>query len=127
MYDVFVESGAPEDLGAFLHPQQDSFSHANFGPEWGHIDLRSADLGAYYDDTFFNPQSADEMARDTFDRLVEARALLGENGEPVNYGLISPFVERFNRAQTPGAKAAALRSFLNMIHRAPRPHWTPHW
>jgi RHS repeat-associated protein len=40
LYSAFEESGRPEDLGIFFHAQQDSYSHAGFGPRFGHLAAR---------------------------------------------------------------------------------------
>jgi uncharacterized protein RhaS with RHS repeats len=56
--------GSVTDLGQFLHAQQDSFAHAGYGPQIGHI----AD-GTTPDITCRRPELAMTMARDTYNKL----------------------------------------------------------
>jgi hypothetical protein len=35
MWQTFEQSGSLQGLGTYFHAQQDSFSHAGYGPRWG--------------------------------------------------------------------------------------------
>jgi RHS repeat-associated protein len=93
MYGVFERSHMAEDLGVFLHAEQDSFSHAGYGAAWGH-----ARDGHTPDKTYSDPAKADRMAKDTFDILMGASSQFTRSGPAVSWKAISPYVQRFNRA-----------------------------
>jgi RHS repeat-associated protein len=96
-------TGTEEGLGVYLHPEQDSFSHAGYGPRFGHLFAGHAP-----DKTYLNPIKADDMAMDTYGALQEAGANIGTEFRAVPYSRIQPFVQAFNRATTPDAKNSQL-------------------
>lgn len=104
LWRAFTQSGSPEDLGVFFHVEQDSFSHAGYGPTIGHLFA-----GYSPDRTFAAPDLADAMARDTYDRLIAAVRHLGNTGRAaLPWKKVEPYVTRFNRATTLEAKQEVL-------------------
>ncbi len=79
LWKAFESSGKPEDLGVFLHAEQDSFSHAGFGPATGHLMAGHAP-----DKTFGDPAKADQMARGSYARLTAAAKMSGSHNAPVD-------------------------------------------
>jgi RHS repeat-associated protein len=83
-------------LGTYMHPQQDSFSHADFGPNLGQVYAvgdnfeitqpiesirnRMKEMEKY-DKTNFDPGKAVTMARDTLAKLLAARNLMERSGK----------------------------------------------
>lgn len=99
-----IENGL-DRLGVYLHAEQDSYSHAGYGPVLGHaID------GHGPDKTYCAPGKADNMARDTYNRLTGAATVLYNNQKisfqykPLDWGVLNPLVQSFNRAKTPEEK-----------------------
>lgn len=107
---------AYEAIGTFLHSQQDSFSHNGFDPLTGQLPAALDNLNIFssyksmegearkYDKTTFRPELAEEMARDTFSRLLIARNKMAANGKfgafapPVSYSDIESQVSEWVRA-----------------------------
>ena len=92
-------------LGRYLHNEQDSFSHAGYGPGIGHI------LGWYdVDKTDMRPGLAEDMARRTFDKLVDARNLMAKNDKrselyrPISFGAVKGLISRWVREADPQKK-----------------------
>jgi RHS repeat-associated protein len=113
LYAIFQMSGSPEALGVFFHAQQDSFSHAGFGPAVGHLLA-----GRAPDQTYSNPAKADNMARDTFEKLVGARNRLpGTIYMPLDWKTLDPLVRSFNRARTDKDKQQALQQIREAAQR----------
>jgi RHS repeat-associated protein len=84
-------------LGTYLHSEQDSYSHAGFGPGLGHLFAGHAP-----DKTYNDPSKADLMANDTYRSLIEAGPNMwtGTEAGAIPYLEIMPFVQAFNRATT---------------------------
>jgi hypothetical protein len=68
MWGAFASTGSLKSLGVFFHAQQDSFSHAGFGPTKGHLSAGHAP-----DKTYTDPAKAFTMAANTY-RLMNAAA-----------------------------------------------------
>ena len=105
-----------QDLGAFFHAQQDSFSHEGYGARFGHLKD-----GHWPDKTFNQPGRADVMALDTFNRMKSALSRLVRYGkEPVHYKAVQwktirPMVEDFNRARTPQEKQRIINQIVREV------------
>jgi RHS repeat-associated protein len=101
----FRSTGSLDDLGMFLHAEQDSFSHIGFGARFGQVRSiiwTGGDPHAV-DKTAHRPERADLMSRDTYAWLVRASG----SRSHVQWKVLEPFVERFNRA-LPSAKDGIL-------------------
>lgn len=111
LYGRFESSGSPEHLGIFLHAQQDSYSHAGYGPRAGHIiDWEEPDK------TYNDPDKADRMAANTF--AILARSATGVSGQryaALGWSVVAPHVRAFNHARTPAAKRRALRQLQETV------------
>lgn len=103
MYSAFSKSGKPEDLGVYLHAEQDSFSHAGYGPTIGH-----SYRGHSPDKTYNNVGSADNMARTTYETLLNARDRIGASKGGVPYSTLRSAIQEFNLVQTIQEKNAIL-------------------
>jgi RHS repeat-associated protein len=100
-----------DSLGRYLHPQQDSFSHAGFGAFIGH-----GLHGSAPDRTYRRPGLADDMARDTYSRLLQGASLLQRSATPIPYsGFIERRVAAFNRATTLIGKNNELRKIMFFV------------
>jgi RHS repeat-associated protein len=108
LYDRFESTGSPEQLGIFFHAQQDSYSHAGYGPRAGHL----AD-GHAPDKTFTDPAKSDRMADNTFSLLLVAASRLTNGGQysPMSVQQVRTFSTSFNRARTAEQKRAILNQF----------------
>jgi len=109
--------GALQRLGGYFHAEQDSFAHEGFGPILGH-----ALAGHAPDQTFNDVPKADRMARDTFDRLVEAINDFSKRfgGQVSNYRIpwndtIADYVHQFNAARERSQKAAILAQLIMYV------------
>jgi len=106
---------ALDSLGTFLHAQQDSYSHSGYGPNLGHLSAGHAP-----DKTYNAPRRADRMAEDTYNRLTTAATVLYNNRKisfqykPLEWKVISPLVQAFNRAMTPEEKQKALNQIKTL-------------
>jgi RHS repeat-associated protein len=108
LWDEFSEHSTPENLGKFLHPEQDSYSHEGFGPILGQATYWPVWDQTAPDKTYNDPEKADRMAQDTFNHLVAANPLLGGYTH-LPWNIVSSFVLRFNRARTPEEKKKILK------------------
>jgi hypothetical protein len=113
----FAYYDALKRLGGYFHAEQDSFAHEGFGPGLGHLFAGHAP-----DKTFNDVPRADRMARDTFDKLVQARNILGRrfaaqvsnNGVPWNETL-AKYVHDFNTAREGSQKTEILQQLIHYI------------
>jgi len=119
-------------LGTFMHPQQDSFSHRGFEAVLGQVPGGLDNLNLFtsprsmvtearkYDRTSYRPKLAEEMARDTFSRLLQARNMMAKRGrfgsfrEPVPYSAIESKVSEWVRANSK-QKKVILGQIRNII------------
>ena len=110
LWGRFAITGSVESLGQYFHSLQDSYSHAGFHPEPGHIHTH------WYDKTFNRPELADRMALTTYNKLVEAARRLNETSVPrAGWDQIKKYVEAFNRATSPGEKERILADLTGYI------------
>ncbi|MER8734482.1 RHS repeat-associated core domain-containing protein, partial [Mesorhizobium sp. M1227] len=109
LYDAFTQSRRPEDLGTFLHAQQDSVSHRGYGARFGHLSAGHAP-----DKTYNNIDGANAMAHATYDSLVGAKSVLSLNGKAIPFSKIELEIRTFNSA-TERDKPAALRALRDKI------------
>jgi|SoiMethySBSTD1v2_1073268.scaffolds.fasta_scaffold20379_4 RHS repeat-associated protein len=96
LWTQFKSTGSLDDLGIFLHAEQDSFSHVGFSARFGQVPsfvVNGTDLKAV-DKTAHKPERADAMARDTYAWLVKASG----SRIRVQWSILEPYVRRFNRA-----------------------------
>jgi len=91
--EMWDYAGMEEGLGVYLHAEQDSFSHAGFGPAVGHLLA-----GHSPDKTYTDPTKADSMASDTYQALQQAGVNIGTATGAIPYSEILPFIQAFNRA-----------------------------
>lgn len=113
MYAAFDRSGSPEDFGTFLHAEQDSYSHAGYGPATGHLLAGHAP-----DKTYNDPEKADRMALDTYTRLTSAAPKLpGATYKPLSWNVVSPLAQAFDRARSPEEKARILQQLQNLARQ----------
>jgi hypothetical protein len=111
LWATFESSKTPESLGTFLHPEQDRFSHAGFGPTLGHVVVGHAP-----DKTYNDPEKADQMAEATYRALADAAEIMQmESSKRVPYRVISGLVKRFNDARTDKEKAELLTELRLVI------------
>jgi len=117
LFDRFETTGSPRELGIFLHAQQDSYSHAGFGPRTGH-----SLYGTSVDKTHNNPEKADRMANNTFSILVSAASrLMGGNPfSSLSAKEIQPFIRDFNRATKEQDKRRILDQLIEHARRQQR-------
>jgi hypothetical protein len=114
LWQNFKQSGNLNDLGTFLHAQQDSYSHDGYGPKTGHWTHAP-------DKTYNDIPKADRMAQDTFTRLVEARNFLDGQGrleqgsKPIAYSEIRGLVTQFNSATTEAQKSNLIQQIQRRI------------
>ena len=101
--EMWNDIAAEEGLGVYLHAEQDSFSHAGFGPRFGHLSEGHAP-----DKTYNDALKADTMSLDTYKALREAGINLGTEAGAVPYAEIFPFIRAFNRAKNGDQKQAQL-------------------
>jgi hypothetical protein len=112
LWSIAATSGSLEALGTYFHAEQDSFSHADYGPTYGHLFA-----GHGPDKTYNDPEKADTMANDTYNRLIQSFAFsCYVTNDSIGWALIRPFVQRFNRARTDQAKDVALNDLRTFIH-----------
>jgi RHS repeat-associated protein len=112
LWSNFTESRNAGDLGVFLHAQQDSYSHAGYGPRFGHLSAWT-----WPDHTYNDVNKANTMAFDTYNRLIAAREPLGQTGQVVPWEAIRGKVSAFNAAQTDAEKLRILQQMDFMIRR----------
>jgi len=117
MWDAFMSTRTPNDLGMFLHAEQDSYSHSAFEARLGQAPLwllGGTSVAKLPDKTRFIPSRADAMAQDAYGWLVVA-ARVSHAGSSVSWEKISPFVQRFNREQSSDRKREILDEMLKSI------------
>jgi RHS repeat-associated protein len=114
LYQIFNDTGSPDDLGIFLHAQQDSYSHEGYGPVRGH-----AAAGSQPDATYNNPSKANAMASDTYGVLVAVKFRLNVSNSlaPVNWNILAPKVRAFNEASTKKDKNKFLQELRDLINK----------
>jgi len=99
------------DLGTYLHTLQDSYSHAGFGPTFGHMFQGHAP-----DKTFSDVLKSNIMARDTYDALGRALKEFGfASANQVGWSKIKGYVDRFNRAKDSKEKKKILAELRGVI------------
>jgi RHS repeat-associated protein len=112
LWGRFAGSGSPELLGQYFHAFQDSYSHAGFLPEPGHIHTH------WYDKTYNRPELADRMALATYTKLVEAAKMLNGKSLPrAGWDQIKSYVEAFNRATSLADKERILADLTGYVLR----------
>lgn len=92
----YRSTGLLDDLGVFLHAEQDSFSHVGFTARFGQVPsfmVTGYDLHAV-DKTAHKPHRADAMSRDTYAWLVLANG----SRTRVQWKFLEPYIQQFNRA-----------------------------
>jgi len=112
LWTQFKSTGSFDDLGIFLHAEQDSFSHVGFSARFGQVPsfvVNGTDLKAV-DKTAHKPERADAMARDTYAWLLKASG----SRMRVHWSVLEPYVRRFNRA-LPGEKDRILEELERQI------------
>lgn len=109
--DPSTRGRALDALGRFFHPQQDSYSHAEYGPVLGH-----SFHGHAPDQTYNDPIKAFLMGYNTFQLLVRAANRLGGTSRPVPFGLIGTKVMQFSWATTNREKQMYLGQMIWMIN-----------
>jgi hypothetical protein len=114
MWSTFESSGQTGDLAAFLHAEEDSYSHAGYGPRIGH-----AYAGTAPDKTYNDPAKADAMAKASYGSLSAAATRLGVNpNNKVAWSKIDKLVGAFNRAKTKDEKDKILGQLRDVIRKA---------
>jgi RHS repeat-associated protein len=99
---------AIDGLGVYMHPEQDSFAHAGYGPRLGHLLAGHAP-----DKTYNNVKKADAMALDSYNRLTQAGSILKTSSLPVAFnGYIAAQVHSFNGARNMSDKREYLRRIV---------------
>jgi len=85
---IWRSSGNVADLGKFMHTFQDTFSHRGLGPWTGQVGTRVDENGEVQrdstteaewhqvDDPSRRPELAKDMAKQSYDRLVEAAGII---------------------------------------------------
>lgn len=100
-------------LGIYLHAKQDSYSHRGFGFVFGHLFAGHAP-----DKTYNDPKKANEMAEDTYNRLMDAAKRFGPTATPVPFdNSIRKFINNFNRSRSDSRKRRALQGLGLYIAR----------
>jgi RHS repeat-associated protein len=117
LWDTFVTTGSETDLGTFLHAEQDSYSHAGYGPVAGHGTALPNPFAP--DKTYTDPAKANQMATDTYQRLTTAAARLGVNpNNKVAWSKVDKLVGDFNKARTTQDKNKILGQIREVINKA---------
>jgi len=93
LWGKFEESRNLTDLGSFFHPEQDSYSHKGFGWFFGHLFA-----GHEPDITKNDPEKADNMAKDTLDKLHSAQCQCSSEDNGL-WNAIAADVDKFNKDQ----------------------------
>jgi|GEM_PF-752730 len=114
LWNAFEASGSENDLGIYMHAEQDSFSHEGFGPKMGHLFAGHAP-----DKTYNDAPKADRMANDTYSKLVAAADKMGiSKDNRVAWNKIDKLVGNFNRAKTKEEKQKILAQIRETIRKA---------
>ena len=112
LWTQFKSTDSLDDLGIFLHAEQDSFSHVGFSARFGQVPsfvVNGTDLKAV-DKTAHKPERADAMARDTYAWLLKASG----SRMHVHWSVLEPYVRRYNRA-LPSEKDRILEDLERLI------------
>lgn len=105
LWAAFESSKTPDALGVYLHAEQDSFSHAGFGPVFGHVHAGHAP-----DKTYNDPEKADQMAATSYAKLVAAAEIMGLDADDrIPFSAISQLVQEFNDARSLDEKNRIIR------------------
>ena len=114
LWNEFAADPSARSLGTYLHTLQDSYAHQGYGHRDGH---RSA--GTAPDITANNPGRANQMAQDTYGRLVTSVAIKqagrSSSFQSVSWDKLSPLVNQFNRARNETEKRKALDAIKKLI------------
>jgi hypothetical protein len=109
LWDHFEDTGSADDLGVYLHAQQDSYSHEGLSPINGQV--RGAPWNwKKADDTWRDVSKADVMAEDTYNHLdwgaeiMENKGTLTGRVTAMPWGRISGLVHSFNATSNEGEK-----------------------
>jgi RHS repeat-associated protein len=110
LYGRFESTGSPEHLGVFFHAQQDSYSHAGYGPRFGHLKD-----GHSPDKTYTDPAKADRMAANTFGILKQSASRIEGGGgyRPLSEKTVAKYTAKFNRATNATAKQRILNQLTH--------------
>lgn len=136
---IWRRSGSIVDLGKFMHTFQDSFSHHGLGPligqvgtwvdEKGEVHRTSTNSDDWHqvDDPSLRPSLAENMAQQTYDKLVEAAPIIYRKKPdvviiypPVGWAVISSDVRAFctdGNAQSRATRADKLANRLEARQR----------
>ena len=107
LWRAFESSGSTNDLGVYLHAEQDSFSHAGYDYVRGHA--AKSMVGFKPDKTYRDVAKANAMAADTYNALCKAAFRLGVSpGTRVQWRVISKLVDAFSKANTKADKDKVL-------------------
>src|SRR5262249_54061775 len=98
------------DLGTFLHAEQDSFSHEGFGPVLGHASALTKP-----DKTYNDVPKANRLAAETYNRLLAAATTLGMDNVPTPFEDLVQLINDFNVAKSDQDKANALEHIKGVI------------
>jgi RHS repeat-associated protein len=98
MWQAYAESGSLEQLGMFLHAEQDSWSHAGLTAKYGQLQAPPG-LNWSADWRSFLPMRADRSAESTFAHLKRAAAGLGLKSK-ASWEQIQVQVAAANRSMT---------------------------
>ena len=98
MWQAYAESGSLEQLGMFLHAEQDSWSHAGLTAKYGQLQAPSG-LNWSADWRWFLPMRADRSAESTLAHLKRAAAGLGLKSK-ASWEQIQAYVVAANRSMT---------------------------
>jgi hypothetical protein len=115
-------SGDLSKLGAFLHAQQNSYSHRGYGPAWGQIPSFSQYLNWYATDyTSTNPQKANSMAEETYSYLTQAAGRTLGSPSVIPWKSLASLVDKYNRAKPKSAdKTRYYSEILKLIENKRR-------
>jgi RHS repeat-associated protein len=114
LWSTFEKTGTANDLGVFMHTEQDSYSHEGYGPKLGH-----ASAGTAPDKTYNDPAKANTMAQDAFSRLASAVSVMGVNpAHKVAWGQISELVGKFNKEKSIAEKKKILDKIKAIVNQS---------
>ncbi|MBI4380399.1 MAG: hypothetical protein HY574_04325, partial [candidate division NC10 bacterium] len=102
LFSRAVEGRNLDVLGQYLHAFQDSYSHEGLTP--GKHLLR----GHAPDKTYNDPEKANQMARDSYNRLRQYLQVTTGQSVPDHWDQLREQVDRFNRARTAHQKKKVL-------------------
>jgi RHS repeat-associated protein len=123
LWNGFSNEGSFSSLGAYMHAEQDSYSHEGYGYLLGH--LRD---GHAPDKTYKRVGRADRMAADSYEKLVDAISIMLAKGTvktkyaAVPLDEIRDYIHRFNKARKRDDKRKILGEAVQAILRYRREH-----